>query len=105
MRITETKIIREVRFIGHLWQGRVGASSVDFPGGRQADWSRKAVLEWLKRGKKVGGELTPSGDFQDIIDFWCDFSEGEDEEAKDWKSPWEMDESAETWSRCFFPDF
>lgn len=103
MRWTTTTIKSEVRFIGHLWQGAMAAGSVEFPVGMQESWNREAVLEWLRHGKKNNSALTPSGDFQDIVDFWCDFSEGEEDEAKDWSSPWEKEESAQIWDDCMFP--
>ena len=104
MRHTKTTISRTVEFIGHLWQGTVAAGSVPFPEGRQPDWNREAVLEWLRHGKKVDSDLTPTGDFQDIIDFSCDFSEGEDDEAKDWESEWEREDSLGIYNDCMFPD-
>ena len=103
MRQTLKKVTREVRFIGRLWLGNVAASEVAFPVGRESDWNREAVLEWLRRGQKVGSKLTPSGDFHDIIDFQCDFSEGEGADAKDWVSGWEKPTSEAVYLDCMGP--
>jgi hypothetical protein len=97
MRRTTTVVTNTVHFIGHLWSGPLAAGDVEFPKGRQHEWNRAAVLEWLRRGKKFGNALTPSGDFQDIIDFECDFSENS---SDDWQSGWREEGSEETFLLC-----
>ena len=103
MRRTTTVVMSQVRFIGHLWSGGVAATDVTFPHGHLGEWNRTAVLKWLRHGKKDGSELTPSGDFQDIIDFECDFSEGEGPAAKDWESSWEKEDSESIYLDCMVP--
>ena len=101
MRRTTTVVVNQIRFIGHIWQGQVCAKDVVFPEGRREEWNREAIASFLSgRGKGASKDV---GDFQDIIDFECDFSEGRGKgKRKDWKSPWEKEENELTYNDCMF---
>lgn len=88
MRITHTSVTNDVWFIGRIWQGHTCANHVTIPAGVLEERTRQEVLAWLESSQ---------GDFQEIIDFRADLSEGE---LPDVEIHWEKDDSEDTYGDC-----
>lgn len=79
--------VNRVRMIGKLWSGPKAALELTVPEGAIAPWTRENVALWMN--DKVG-------DFESVIDFQTDFSEG----VLDWTSDWKLADSEEIYLKC-----
>jgi hypothetical protein len=89
MKITTTKEVNEVQFIGHIWQGQLAAAVVTlkpFECELLAGKSRPEIAEYARRR---------NGDFESIVDFKAIIGET--------VLGWTEDGSPDIFADCMFP--